>query len=65
MMKIGLSHGGPGGQCVDAFQARGQSIGGEQQGDRKQNTQYFHAVTLVYLEFCEIGCAPILLSVFG
>jgi hypothetical protein len=42
-----------------------QSIGGEEQRACKQNTQCFHAVTLAFSEFYEIGSTPILMSVFG
>jgi hypothetical protein len=60
-----MSRGGTGGQCVRAFQMGRQSIGGEEQRARKQNTQCFHAVTLAFSEFYEIRSAPFLLSVFG
>jgi hypothetical protein len=44
---------------------RRQCVGGDEQSEGEQDTQYFHAVTLAFLEFYEIGCAPFLLSVFG
>ena len=52
-------------QCVGAFQVRRQSVGGNEQRERKQNTQCFHGVTLAFSKIYEIGSTPFLLSVFG
>jgi hypothetical protein len=46
-------------------QVRRQTIGGDEQGEGEQNTQNFHAVTLAFSEFYEIGVQPFLVSVFG
>jgi hypothetical protein len=50
---------------VGAFQVRREAVGRDEQRKGKQNTQNFHAVTLAFSEFYEIGGPPILLSVFG
>jgi hypothetical protein len=65
MMKVRGRREGAGRQSVHAFQMRCQSIGCDQQRDREQNTQKFHAVTVAFSKDYEIGVQPFLLSVFG
>jgi hypothetical protein len=53
------------GQRVRAAEVPSQLIGGDQQRDREQNTQCFHAVKFALSSFKKIGCQPVFMSVFG
>jgi hypothetical protein len=44
---------------------RSESIGGDEQREREQDTQKFHDVTVAFSKYCEIGVPPFLMSVFG